>query len=324
MSPDATGAADEALDVAWAQREVPERNPLLDEQGRLRLSFTRIDTFANCPRKFRYQYVDALPTQPAPQLSFGTSIHAVLEWLYDRKHPELPSLDETLAALFERWDTTGYAEAPRAEQLAAYSHARDVIARFHGRVVSEGFRLPAAVEAWFELPFEDDVVVVGAIDRIDVHPDGSLHVIDYKTNRRAKSRQQVASSLQLSIYALATRMLLGRDPATVALDFVVPGVRVEVDRDRLDLDAVAAKVAEVARLVRAREDRPTPNRLCDWCDFKPICPQWQPDADGGEVLARSRREVEDLRRRIARDVRRLRSIESALPVVTGELDGAAS
>jgi RecB family exonuclease len=314
---------EDELEVDWALREVPARDPLLDEQGRLRLSFTRIDTFGNCPRKFRYQYVDALPTQPAPQLSFGTSIHAVLEWLYDRKHPELPSLDETLAALFERWDTTGYADVPREEQLAAYTHARDVIARFHARVLSEGFRLPAAVEAWFELPFDDDVVVVGAIDRIDAHPDGSLHIIDYKTNRRAKSRQQVASSLQLSIYALATRMLLGRDPATVALDFVVPGVRVEVDRDELDLGAVAAKVAEVARLVRAREDRPTPNRLCDWCDFRSICPEWRPAPDGGEVLARSRREAEDLRRRIARDVRRLRSIEAALPVVVSELDGSA-
>jgi putative RecB family exonuclease len=312
---------DDELDLAWAQRTVTGRDPLLDEHGRLRLSFTRIDTYENCPRKFRYQYVDSLPTRPAPQLSFGSSIHAVLEWLYDRKHPELPSLDETLATLFEKWDTSGYAEVPREEQYAAYNHARDVIARFHARVAEAGFRLPAATEAWFELPFDDDVVVVGAIDRIDAHTDGSLHVIDYKTNRRAKSQKQVASSLQLAIYALATRALLGHDPATVALDFVVPGVVVEVGRDRLDLDAVADRVAAVAARVRARADDPTPNRLCDWCDFRSICPEWRPSADGGEVLARSRREAEDLRRRIARDVRRLRSIEDALPRIEGELDG---
>jgi len=312
---------DDELDVAWALREVPEGDPLLDEDGRLRLSFTRIDTFATCPRKFRYQYVDGLATRPAPQLSFGSSIHAVLEWLYDRKHPVLPTLEETLQALYDRWDATGYAEVPREEQRAAYEHAREIIARFYGRVQAEGFRLPAAVEAWFELPFEDDVVVIGAIDRVDVDADGALHVIDYKTNRKAKSQRQVASSLQLAIYALATQELYGRAPATVALDFVVPGVRVGVPLVDLDVDGVAQRVAHTARRIRAKEDTPTPNRLCDWCDYKPICPEWPTGSDTELTIGRSRLEAEEIRRRITRDVRRLRSIEAALPTIRSEIDG---
>jgi hypothetical protein len=75
--------------------------PLLDDTGRLRLSFTRVDTFERCPRLFRYQYVDGLPQAPAPQLSFGSSIHAALEWLYDRKHPVLPSLEELHQTLYD-------------------------------------------------------------------------------------------------------------------------------------------------------------------------------------------------------------------------------
>jgi putative RecB family exonuclease len=317
-------ADEDDIDVAWALREITEQDPLLDADGRLRLSFTRIDTFGTCPRKFRYQYVDALATRPAPQLSFGSSIHAVLEWLYDRKHPVLPTLDETLQALYDRWDVTGYAEVPREEQRVAYEHAREIIARFHRRVETEGFQLPAAVEAWFELSFPDDVVVIGAIDRIDVDPDGALHVIDYKTNRKAKTRRQVASSLQLAIYALATRELYGQPPASVALDFVVPGVRVSVPLEELDLDGVARRVADAARRIRAREDTPTPNRLCDWCDFKPICPEWR-EIDGAETtIGRSRLEAEEIRRRIARDVRRLRSIEAALPLVRSELEGTGA
>jgi putative RecB family exonuclease len=314
---------DDEPDLAWALREVAATDPLLDADGRLRLSFTRIDTFSTCPRKFRYQYVDALATRPAPQLSFGSSIHAVLEWLYDRKHPELPSLDETLQALYDRWDATGYAEVPREEQRAAYDHAREVVAGFHRRVEAEGFRLPAAVEAWFELPFPDDVVVIGAIDRVDVDMDGELHVVDYKTNRRAKSQRQVASSLQLAIYALATRELYGRAPATVALDFVVPGVTVKVPLTDLDLDGVARRVADTARRIRAREDTATPNRLCDWCDFQAICPEWAPRDGAEESIGRSLLEAEELRRRIARDVRRLRSIEAALPGIRSELDAVS-
>ena len=59
---------DEVLTVLDAP---PGREQLSDDTGRLRLSFTRVDTFEQCPRRFRYQYVDGLPQAPAPQLSFG-------------------------------------------------------------------------------------------------------------------------------------------------------------------------------------------------------------------------------------------------------------
>jgi putative RecB family exonuclease len=283
--------------------------------GRLRLSFTRVDTFERCPRRFRYQYIDGLPQAPAPQLSFGSSIHTVLEWLFDRKHPVLPTLDEMLQTLFDSWDTSGYAESEREEQLHAYEHARAVIAAFHARVARDGFRLPAATEAWFELPIDDDIIVVGAIDRVDVDDDGALHVVDYKTNRKAKTRAQVRSSLQLAIYALAIENLYGRLPDSVALDFVVPGVSVRVPTAELDLSSVPARLREVARRIRAGEDTPTPHRLCDWCDFQSICPAWVgPDGSStdGEVLGRALRERDRIRRTLVREGRRLRQLEEAV------------
>jgi putative RecB family exonuclease len=305
-------------------------DPLLDAHGRLRLSFTRVDTFEQCPRRFRYQYVDGLPQAPAPQLSFGSSLHATLEWLYDRKHPVLPSLEETLQALFDAWRSEGYSEVARSEQMTAYEHARQVITEMHARIGRTGFRLPAAVEAWFELPVAADIVVVGAIDRIDAHEDGSLHVIDYKTNRRARTRGQVQGSLQLAIYALATRELYGRLPETVALDFIVPGVTVTVPVADLDLDAVPARLAEVAARIRSGEDAPTPNRLCDWCDFRAICPAWIGDpgvegtagSDEPSTLGRAVRERERLSRSLVRDARRLRQLEAGIARLSAEVEGA--
>ena len=285
------------------------RDPLTGDDGRLRLSFTRIDTLQNCALRFRYQYVDRLPQRPAPALSFGSSVHAVLEWLHARKVPDVPPLDETLAKLREVWDTSGYAEVDRAEQLREYERARDVIAEYHARISREGMRTPVGTEAWFELPF-GDVTVVGSIDRVDAHPDGSLHVVDYKTSRQAKSRARVAASLQLGIYALATEHLYGALPRTVALDFVVPGVVVCVDRDELDLASVPRIVAKAAAMVRAGAAEPNPSRLCDWCDFRAICPAW--DGDGDDVLGRAALEARALRARLRREVRELRVLEETV------------
>jgi putative RecB family exonuclease len=291
------------------------RDPLVGPDGRLRLSFTRIDTFRRCPLQFRFQYRDRLPQRPAPALSFGTSVHAVLEWLHDRKVPTLPSLDETLDVLRDRWDSSGYEGLDRAVQLADYEQARAVVAAYRTRVEREGLRVPVAVEAWFELPVGDDVTVVGAIDRVDVDATGDLHVVDYKTNRRARSRSDVAGSLQLSIYALATAHLYGRLPRTVALDFVVPGVVVRVEREQLDLDGVPRIVAETAAAIRAGRDEPSPGRLCDWCDHRALCPAWDGPDDGS--LGATTLAAQALRRRLRREVRDLRALEEALDRLGG-------
>jgi len=302
------------------------RGVLDDDAGRLRLSFTRVDTFERCPRLFRYQYVDGLPQAPAPQLSFGSSIHAALEWLYDRKHPVLPSLEELHQTLYDVWDSSGYVDLDREEQLRAYEHARDILTRTYERIAATGLRLPAATEAWFELPIDDDIVVVGAIDRVDVDDAGALHVVDYKTNRTARTRAQVRSSLQLAIYALATRELYGELPASVALDFVVAGVEVRVPVEELDLDAVPGRLRRAAQRIRSGEDTPTPHRLCDWCDFQSICPAWTVEGGtdpDGEVLGRAMRERDRLRRSVVRDARRLRQLDAAVAARWPDVEGAS-
>lgn len=289
----------------------PDRPPLIDRNGRVRLSFSRIDTYDNCPRKFRYRYVDRLPGRPAPALSFGTSVHAALERFYDRKLPEEPTEEELLGFLFDGWDTSGFAALDRDEQLAWYRQGQRVLREYHRRTTGT-YRLPVATEAWFELPFGDDAVVVGSIDRVDSDEDGELHVVDYKTNKRASPRQRVARSLQLAIYALACEHLYGRLPATVALDFVVPGVTVSVGLDEIDLDAARGAVAETAAGVRAEAYAATPNRLCDWCDFREVCPAWAPTPPDGEILGEAVDELARLERSVGRDLERLRDLRAGI------------
>ena len=301
--------------------------PLIDAEGRVRLSFSRIDALENCPRKFRYSYVDRLPSVPSPALSFGSSVHAVLEWLHEDRTAGVPDDEALLAALFERWETEGYAGVPRDDQLADYGRARAALLRYRDRLRETGLRPSAGVEAWFELPFEG-AVVVGAIDRVEVDDAGALHVIDYKTNRRARTRQQVASSLQLGIYALACEHLYGSLPASVALDFVVAGPTVRVPISEVDLADVPVRVAEAAARIRAGDDVPTPNALCPWCDYRALCPAWAEDARRAnatssepDLLGPAVAERDRLRRSLVRDAERLRVLEAAVERLRSELGG---
>ncbi|MDP8962276.1 MAG: PD-(D/E)XK nuclease family protein [Actinomycetota bacterium] len=294
----------------------PAGSPLLDGEGRVRLSFSRIETYETCPAKFRFAYLEGLPGVPGPHLSFGSSIHAALERFYDQKLPVCPSEQDLLGFLYEEWDSSGFEGLSRDEQLLWYRHAQGVLRRFHARE-SLRYRLPADVEKWFSVPFGADAVVMGYIDRVDVDDDGRLEVIDYKTNKRVKDRDRVRSSLQLSIYALACEHLYGRMPSAVTLYFVVPGVQVQVATDEIDFDGARRTVSRVAAAVRAEYYDPAPSQACNWCEFRRVCPAW--DGEGSDALGPAIEELERLRRRVRRDVRALRELEAGVARLSHEL-----
>jgi putative RecB family exonuclease len=286
------------MSTAAAEEDV---NPRL-----LQLSFSRVDAYQICPLKFRFAYVDKLPGAPSPQLSWGSSIHAALEAWWSQKLPEPPPVDELLQALYDRWDDTGFEDMERPEKVKWYRYAQDVLRRHHARFAPV-YAPAVATEAWFELDLGDDLMVVGSIDHVERTPSGGVGIVDWKTNKRAKTRAQVAGSLQLAIYALAAEELWGHQPEWVALDFVVPGFRVTMPRSEIDTEGALVTIRDVAARVREGLFPAAPGRLCPWCDFRAVCPAFE--GDGPDVAGLAVVELERLRRRRERDDERIAHLE---------------
>jgi RecB family exonuclease len=295
------------LEVPAAATPVPATTPADPLQdGALRLSFSRVDTYRTCPLKFRFGYVDKLPSAPSPHLSWGSSIHAALEAWWDSKLPAAPPVEVLLQGLFDGWDDSGFADMDRTEKLQWYAHAQDVLRRHHERYAPT--YVPAvATEEWFAIDLGDDIEVVGSIDHVARTADGGIAIVDWKTNRKAKPAKYVKGSLQLAIYALAARELWGQDPEWVALDFVVPGVRVTVPREEIDTEAALRTIRDVAGRIRAEAFGPTPTKLCGWCDYRSLCPAFE--GDGPDVAGLALVELETLQRRRARDESRMAELE---------------
>ncbi|CAN5615328.1 hypothetical protein BH24ACT14_BH24ACT14_03600 [soil metagenome] len=307
-----TSTAIKRQDLSVAQG-VP--NAAADEATGLRLSFSRVDTYRSCPLKFRFAYVDELPSQPGPHLSWGSSIHAALEAWWDQKLPQPPPVETLLQTLYDRWDDEGFAGMARDEKVTWYRHAQDVLRRHHARYAP--VYVPAvATEQWFELDLGDDVSVVGSIDHVQRTPSGGLGIVDWKTNRKAKTRHQVAGNLQLAIYTLAAAQLWGTEPDWVALDFVVPGLRVQVNRADIDTAKALADIREVAEAIRAERFDPTPTALCPWCDWRDACPVFQ--GEGPDVTSVAVTELQRLRRRSQRDQARIAQLERLVRDRLGE------
>lgn len=240
-----------------------------------RLSFTSIDTYENCPAKWRFQYVDGLGRGSSPYLSFGSSIHEALEWFHKRPVPVAPSLEELLARFDEVWISEGYDSPEEEERWQA--HGREVLTRYHADN-ADPFVLPAGIEAPFTIEIEG-VQVSGKIDRLDRLPGGGYEVIDYKTNRKLPPKSKVEKDLQLSIYHLAARELWDIDPEKLTMYYVLPGHRISTSRTPAQLDDVRRRIATVAQRIEDERFDPSPNTLCGWCAYQAICPAYRYRAD---------------------------------------------
>ena len=274
----------------------------------MRLSYSALSTYENCPLSYRFQYVDGLEIEPTPHLSFGKSLHEAMEWLYGGDVPEPPSLEAFLEHLNACWYSEGYATPE--EEASFLRHGREVLERYYRAHIGD-FRLPVAVEERFELDM-GDFVLAGVIDRVDRDADGSYEIIDYKTGRRLPTLSRLREDAQLPIYQLACREVWGVTPSKLSFYYLVHNRRYSTrPRDADGLTRILDRLQAVAEAV-ARGDFPaTPNRLCDWCSFSDLCPQKAGAAGHAEGYIK----------RHAALRRRLRNLQEALRELEEEMRG---
>ena len=251
------------------------------EPPRASLSPSRASDFLTCPLLYRFRVVDRLPEAPSPLATRGTVVHSVLERLFD-----LPAAERTAeragAMLRPEWDRLLEAE-PELGELFSSDGARDEwLASAQGLldayfVLEDPQRLePAERELYVECDLESGLRLRGYVDRLDVAKGGEVRVVDYKTGRAPREGFEAKAMFQMRFYALVLWRLHGRVPSQLQLLYLGSGEVLRYEPDEADLLATERKLAAIwSAISRATEKgdwRPSPSRLCDWCDHQALCP----------------------------------------------------
>jgi RecB family exonuclease len=267
----------------------------------MKLSFSRLDRFERCPLSYRLHYVEKRASDPSDAAAFGSAIHAALEELVrEHVHEERSRmLSEERAA--ECWQhafaKAGLRGADRFEEGLELLRA---FVREQGVVDAHDI---LAVEQPFEIRL-GDIELIGVLDRADRVDDETVRIIDYKSNRLLFTRDEVDTSLQMSIYHLAA-LELWPWAKRVQLSFWMlrHGVHQEAERTPEQLDAARRYVQALARAIATASEFPArPNPNCVWCDHRRECPAYAAglagkrdhaceDSSDLEAVAREREEV---------------------------------
>ncbi len=237
------------------------------------LSYSRLSRFETCPLSYRLHYIEKKQAEPGLPLRFGKTIHAVLERLIKEVVD-----DERTGPLSEERAIELYREAWGAERLTGmdvFAEGLAILRRFIAEQGVVDHRDVLAIEKEFRLPvgpFE----VLGFIDRVDWIDDETVEVIDYKTNHQLFTRDEVDTSLQMSLYEVAVRRLWPW-AKKVKLTFWMlrHGVRQETTRTEEQLADALAYVETLGRQTETATEYPARlNTNCSYCDHRKQCPAY--------------------------------------------------
>ena len=278
----ATAAVVEAPSADGVDDAVEEVEP-----RRPSLSPSRASDFMACPLLYRFRVIDRLPQRPSSAATRGTLVHSVLERLFD-----LPAAERTVeqaATMLRPERDRLLAEEPEVGELFTDDAERDEWLHGASGLLDAYFALedpqrlePAERELYVECDLETGLRLRGYVDRLDVAPGGELRVVDYKTGRAPGEGFEAKAMFQMRFYALVLWRLRGEIPRVLQLLYLGSGEVLRYTPDEADLLATERKVGAIwdaiSRATELGDWRPSPSRLCDWCDHRYIrCTAWPVD-----------------------------------------------
>jgi putative RecB family exonuclease len=252
-------------------------------QGSPSLSPSRASDFMTCPLLYRFRVIDRIPEKPSRDAVRGTVVHQVLEDLFDLPR-EQRTVDAATSMLPRAWESVQEQDESVVELFGSPDEAAEWLASAVP-LLETYFRLedptslePAEREVRVSTTLDDGLVLRGYVDRLDRNAAGDTRVVDYKTGKAPGEGYEQKALFQMRFYALVLWKATGTLPRLLQLLYLGNEQMLRYEPDEADLLATERKLqalwAAIQRATDTGDWRPSPSRLCDWCDHKERCPSF--------------------------------------------------
>jgi putative RecB family exonuclease len=188
------------------------------------------------------------------------------------------------AAVAAEADATGQAalveipEPDEAARLAGFLASATALLDGYFAVEDPSRLEPAERETLVSTLVDEELLIRGYIDRLDISPAGDLRVVDYKTGGAPREAFEGRALFQLKFYALVLWRTRGVVPRVLRLLYLKDAEVCDYSPDAEELERFERTLVALSEAIeRARRDqdfRPKPSRLCGWCSHQSFCPEF--------------------------------------------------
>jgi putative RecB family exonuclease len=246
-------------------------------------SHSQLETYENCPQKYRLQYIERLKTPRKSIEAFtGSLVHESLESLYrDVLMGRRLSLEDLERRYLARWRDLCSSDVFMAR--SEYSREdyrsmglkclRDYYHRYHP--------FTGVVPVWLEQRVRmsipdacgNSVDFMGIIDRLDSLEGGRYEIHDYKTAMSLPTQEKIEADRQLTLYQKAVQEAFAdAEGVELVWHYLVFDREVRLRRQPQEVEKVSREAAMLAREIEAAEDFPArESNLCAWCELQEHC-----------------------------------------------------
>ncbi|WP_080794927.1 RecB family exonuclease [Corynebacterium pacaense] len=248
----------------------------------LALSPSRAGDYQQCPLLYRLRAIDRLPEPKTVAQVKGTLVHAVLEEMHKlpRAEREYPAMVKRLKPTWEAMcagDPELGTLVPEEELMGFLVDSRALLRGYFEMENPQGFDATSC-EMYVDTILPNGVPVRGFIDRVDTAPGGEVRVVDYKTGRKPKPQWSQQARFQMLFYALVYWRMFDEIPAQLRLMYLKATDSMFLSPSREQLEFFERDLGELWAKIemdgRAGEFRPKRSKLCGWCSFQKLCPEF--------------------------------------------------
>ncbi len=251
-------------------------------------SHSKIGTYESCPQKYKFQYIDKIKGDIESVEAFlGSRVHDTLEYLYKCvRNGRLLSEEETLVFYESAWDAKWSDDVQIVEPGFRAEHYRKIgrqcVQDYYrhyqpfdqGRVVDTERRLSIKLDA------AGRYLMTGFVDRIDKVGAGVFEIHDYKTNRSLPAQADKDKDRQLALYEIGLRKSIADIKKVVLIwHFLRFDQEIRSHRTVKELEQLRTTMIRQIQQIESATERndfpPHESNLCNWCEYRPLCPLWK-------------------------------------------------
>jgi putative RecB family exonuclease len=246
-------------------------------------SHSRLSSFENCPRQFKYRYVDQIKVDKEGVEAFmGKRVHEILERLYHHvaRNGRPPSLAQVLERYRQDWSRSWHDKIAivRKENPPAYyleRGARCLENYYRGHYpFTTGETIALEERLRLRLDTDGRYKMLGIVDRIVRQGEGAFEIHDYKTSANLPQQRQLDRDRQLALYQIGLEQTYP-DVKEVELvwHYLIFNKTLRSRRSAEALEDLRQATMKLIDSVESESEfRTRPGPLCRWCDYASICP----------------------------------------------------